>query len=106
VDDQVALSNEQLAFGLYLAKTVDRLGSAMVSAQIVHEYFGENVDTLQWLCENNLWQMKTDTLLEVVTFTGHARKDRPKRLPVQKLIRQLRQAERKGTKAFDIPCEY
>lgn len=106
MDEQVALSQEQLAFGLYLAKRIDRIGTAMVSAEIVHEYFGENVDALQWLCENNLWRMRTDEVLGVVEFIGSASRTRPKRLPIQRLIRQLRTADRKGTKEFDIPCEY
>lgn len=105
MDDQVALTQEQLAFGLYLAKKVDRLGSVMVLATTVHEYFGQNVDALQWLCENNLWSMRADTILGVVTFTSNARKDRPKPLPVQRLVRQLRKAERLGEQTFDIPCE-
>lgn len=102
----MALSQEQLAFGLYLAKNIDRLGAAMVQAATVHEYFGQNVDALQWLCENNLWSMKADDVLGIVLFTGGARKDRPKRMPIQRLMRQLRKAERQGVKHFDVPCDY
>lgn len=106
MSDQVALSHEQLAFGLFLARQIDKIGSAIMPAEVVHDHFRESVDALEWLCENNLWQMKTDTILGIVTFTGQSRKNAPARLPIRTLLRQLRKAERKGIKAFDVPCEY
>lgn len=103
MEDQVALSQEQIAFGLYLAKKIDRLGSAMVLAETVHEYFAENVDALQWLCENNLWSMRADTVLGLVTFT-RVHGGQPKKMPIQRLVRSLRKAERQGVREFDVEC--